>query len=340
MNVFADYLGHSDLYYSLHLLFEKRLKANLFRPIGPEWSEKGFLNPPSVDPAEEATPLNLAEVNQTDDIHYIPVKMELEDGYYTHKAITFSQFLRMDFDLIVTTFFEHERIFHKVLKRYKPNTAFIRQIGNIHEKPLGFCKNILLAQLTPMPPNVNYVIYHPEHYEGYCYTPPTNHNTVNNFANHLPSYPYDLDTWNKCESSLRGFTFKMYGTDGRDGPVPHLLMPQAMRDSAFVWHVKAQGGGGFVARQALASGRPCIIKKKYAVWHDELAKELFVDSVNCIDLDLGVERGIEKIREWSQPDSHIEVCKATAEKFKRDINFADEAERIKEWINNLRRRQN
>lgn len=42
MNVFVDYTLHSDLNYSLHLLFEERLKMNLFRPIGPEWQTKGF----------------------------------------------------------------------------------------------------------------------------------------------------------------------------------------------------------------------------------------------------------------------------------------------------------
>ena len=326
MNVLADYVGHSDLYYSLYLLFEKRLRTNLFRPIGSEWSRKGFYDPPSVDPAE----MN-GEVQLIDGVYHIPMKMETEGGYYTQKAITFNRFLEMDFDVVVTTFYEHEKIFHDVLRRYKPNTWLIRQIGNIHEKPLGFCRNILLATYEPMPPDIDYIIYHPEHYEGYCYTPPTNHRTIKNFASNLRSYPADLDTWDKCESSLRDFTFKMHGVDGRDGFVPHLLMPQAMKDSAFIWHVRAHGGGGFVARQALACGRPCIVKKKYAVIHNTLAKELFVDSVNCVDLDLGVERGIEKIREWSQPNRHIEVCKATAEQFKKDVSFADEAERIREW---------
>ncbi|GAH68791.1 unnamed protein product, partial [marine sediment metagenome] len=214
------------------------------------------------------------EVQVVDGIHHIPMKMEMDGGYYTQKAITFNKFLKMDFDLVVATMFNHEKIFHDILRRYKPKTAFIRRIHNIHEKPLGFCKNILLATYEPMPPDINYIRYHYEHYEGYCYTPPTNHNVIKSFLHNVPSYPYDLDTWNKCESSLKDFTFKMHGKDGRDKPIPHLLMPRAMKDSAFVWHVKAHGGGGFVARQALACGRPCIIKKKYAVIHNELVRHL------------------------------------------------------------------
>ena len=104
MNVLADYVGHADLYYSLHLLFEKRLRANLFRPMGLEWSGKGFHNPPAVDPADQN-----GIVQQIDGVHHIPLKMEVEGGYYTQKAITFNTFLEMDFDLVVTTFYGHEK---------------------------------------------------------------------------------------------------------------------------------------------------------------------------------------------------------------------------------------
>ena len=332
MNVFIDYMGHSDVHYSFQLLFEKRLKANLFRPWGVEWWNKGFFLP-IADPKE-----GNGEVQLIDDVYHLPMKMETEGGYYTQKAITFDTFLKMDFDVVVASFYQHEQMFYDLLKQYKPNTVFIRWIANIHEKPLGFTKNILLATYEPMPPGINYIIYHPEQYEGYCYTPPTGHNTIKNFANNLPSYPSDLHTWNECQRLLPDFTFKMHGADGIDDSIPHWLMPQAMKDSAFVWHVKSHGGGGFVSRQALACGRPCLIKKQYPVLHNTLAKNLFVDSVNCVDLDLGVERAAEKIREWSQPDRHIEICKAIAEKFNRDANFADEAERIKEWINNLLRK--
>jgi len=43
MKVFAD-LHHGDLFYSLQLLFEKRLKAELYRPVGIEWWKEGFWN--------------------------------------------------------------------------------------------------------------------------------------------------------------------------------------------------------------------------------------------------------------------------------------------------------
>ena len=338
MNVLADYIGSRDTYYALHCLFERRLGWNLYRPIGEKWREKGFhrlripigLDLPIRDRYGEIRYSDGVEL--IDGAYHIPMEMN-----YTQKGITFDRFLEMDIDVIVTSFYGHEKTYHDLVNLHKSNAVFARAIQNIHEKPLGFCRNILLATYEPMPPDINYITYHPEPREDYYYTPPTNHRTIKSFLHNLPSYPVDLDAWNKWESSLRDFTFKMHGTDGRDGPVPYLLMPQATKDSAFVWHVKGHGGGGYVARQSLACGRPCIIRKKYTVIHNTLARELFVDSVNCVDLDLGVERGIEIVREWSQPDRHIEVCKATAEKFKKDVNFTEEAERIKSWIRHLPR---
>jgi hypothetical protein len=34
MKILVDFVGHADLYYSMHLLFEKRLGHELYRPTG------------------------------------------------------------------------------------------------------------------------------------------------------------------------------------------------------------------------------------------------------------------------------------------------------------------
>jgi hypothetical protein len=43
MNVFCDF-HHGGLYYSMHLLWEKRLGANLCTMGGMEWFDKEFEN--------------------------------------------------------------------------------------------------------------------------------------------------------------------------------------------------------------------------------------------------------------------------------------------------------
>lgn len=345
MNIFADYL-HNDLYYSLHALFEKRLKGQLFCPEGFEWQEKGFvkIQPPipigkidTVDDIIQNPNIECEKLEIIDGIYNYHRKMELNGGHYIQKGITFDKFLDMDFDIILTTYWGHEEPFYNLVRKHKPNAILIRQIGNIHEMP-RYCKNVLWALYTPAPSNINYIRYHPEHYEGYCYTPPTNHNIIKSFMDDLPAYSNEINIWNQLEVFLPEFIFKMHGRDGYDGSLPHLLMPQAMKDSVFIWHVKPNGGGGFLARQALACGRPCIVNKNYSRLHDELADKLFKHKINCIDLSVtSLTKCVNLIKEWSEPDRHIEICKTVAKEAEKDMNFEEEAKQIKDWINILPR---
>lgn len=322
--VLADCVGHSDLYYSLYALFEKRLGMDLYRPTGGEdWSKKGILTTPIPD--EEGKP------ELRDGVYYVPMEMD-----YAQRAITFNKFLNMDFDIIVTTTRSNEEPFYNMIKSHKLNVKFIRQIGNIHETPTH-SENVLLGMLTPMPENINHMNYHPEHYGEYNYTTPSNRNTIKNFANNLPFYLDDIKLWESLKVSLPDFILKMHGEAGHDGAIPHRLMPEAMKQSAFIWHIKPHGGGGFVARQALACGRPCIVKKKYSNIHHELADNLFKDGINCIDFDLRTfDENVKMIREWSEPDAHIERCKIVAEAFKEDVNFTTESQKIKAWIEDIK----
>ena len=325
----------------------------LFRPIGLEWFHNGFwkiaepygnaadtidqyLGVPKVTWDSRKEPIQkYGDVELIDGVYYIPVKVGSDQ--YVQKAITFDKFLEMDFDYVVASYSPHDYPYAELIQKYKPNAAYIRQIGNAFETPKN-SKNVLLAGLWPMPPGTNYVVYYPEHDKQYCYVPPTNHNTVKSFIA-APLAEQDMPLFYEFESQLPDFTFRMHGILGRDGVISGDLMPQVIKDSAFVWHVKRWGCCGFVSRQALACGRPCIIKKHYCYEYHALATELYEDSVNCIDLDLGTTRqNVEKIRRFSEPERHAEMCRNTADKFKRDVNFDAEAEKIKQWLANLERK--
>jgi len=350
-NIFCDW-HHGDLYYSLHLLFEKRLEMNLFRPIGLEWFNKGFwkiaepygnapdtidqfLGVPNVTWGIDKEPIQrYGEVQLVNGVYYIPMKVASE--YYVQKAITFDKFLSMDFDFIIATHHLNESAYAELVRKYKPNTVYIMQIGNPAVQP-RVCRNVLLALNTSMPQGVNYIKYHPEHHKDYCYTPPINHTVVKSFLTNIHLTP-DYHLWTIFKRALPDFNFKSHGILCADGIIPGYLMPQAIKDSAFVWHVKPTGCGGFVDRPALACGRPCIIRSSYNRKNHTLVKEdMFQDSVNCIDLDVAtINESIEKIRYFSDPDRHREMCENTVDKFRRDVDFDEEAERIKSWINNLR----
>jgi len=350
-NIFCD-LHHGDLYYALHLLFEERLGYNLYRPIGLEWFEKGFWKiaepyhnaPDTIDQylgipkstwSKTKEPIQkYGDVELRDDVYHIPLRVP--GGSYTQKAITFDKFLKTDFDFIVATYNAHDQAYTRLAEQHKPNAICIRQIGNVFEYPV-LCRNVLLSEMTPMPPDVNWMRYWPETNREYRYTVPTNHSTVKSFIA-APLGEPNLPLFYEYEKLLPDFAFKMHGILGRDGVISAELMPQVMKDSAFVWHVKHTGCGGFVAREALACGRPLVVKNHLTRNYYNLEMDLFEDGVNCIDLDLGsMKDNVEKIRYFSDPERHTEMCRNTADKFRKDVNFDEEAKKMRAWLEDLKR---
>lgn len=349
MNVFAD-LHHGDLYYSLHLLFEKRLGMNLYRPIGLDWFKKGlwkiaepYGNPPDtigqyLNVPSAVGPYNIHKYGETqilDDVYHIPTKTPSD--WYIQKAITLEKFLKMDIDYVLATYDRHEETYSRLVSKYKPNATFIFQMGNIGWQ-VTCAKNILLAVDIDMPNGINYIKYHPEHHEDYCYTPPTNHNVIKSFINCMTNdYPEDLAWFTKYERLVPELTWKMHGILGRDGVVSNDLVPQAMKDSAFIWHVKSLGSCGFIPRQAMACGRPVITRTSYAEKWKTLARGIYEDSINCIDLDAGTEReNIEKIKYFMRPENHIRLCETTNQSFKQRVDLDEEAKAIKIFLEGIK----
>jgi len=339
----------------------------LYCPEGNEWFKRGFvtIRPPigcqkfeTINDIMDFPNDECEKIEITDGLYQYHRKMEVDKGHYIQKAITFDKFLEMDIDIILTTHFGHEQSFHHLVAMHKPNAKFIRQIANLHEKPSSYCKNILLqpiyhpADYEDEPPNrafkklgINYMFYYPEHYEGYCYTEPTNHKLVVNLAPDL--LPEDVESFNSFQSDLPDFKFVLCGRNPNvskevfpyalpNGFIPHLLLPKAIKDSAFIWYTKSHGGGGFTFRQALACGRPIIGRKHYSKLHAPMESEMYQHKINCIDLD-ETRKGPSLLREWSEPTQHIERCKNVAETFNRYMNFAEKAKEINTWIDTLPR---
>lgn len=360
MNILVDYMGHSDQHYSFHRLFETRLGYDMYSPDGEEWLKLGFIKVMPVIPPDE-----LESQETIDGITYYHRKMEPNAGRYVQKGISFEKFLKMDFDAVVTGCYVHEQSLHSLVAHHKPKAKFIRQIANIHEKSLGFCKNLLIGaayhpnDYDQQRPEVafkrlgfKYIMYFPEQYEGYEYVEPVNHKLIMNFAPDIASE--DRQAWKEISKALEphGFTFHMFGrgnsasccpsSEGRSatysGALQHILLPQAMKDSGFIWYTKPNGGGGFTVRQALASGRPVIVRRRYSSAHSMFECELFKHGVNCIDLDLvkrGVGHDVSMFLDWSEPQRHIRVCKQVVSEYENDTQFEKTAEKIRAWLEGL-----
>ena len=341
MNVFVDF-HHGDLLYSLQLLIEKRLGWNLYRPIGMEWYTKGFWNigDPYPNPADTAKQYLGIDDRTWDPYKNLNGDFTVEDGIYNvydpvhdvhQKAITFDKFKEMDIDIVIASYpFGHDETYKRLVAEHKPKAKLIGHIGNIGQQS---SLHDVLCSTAPFPVDKNIVFYHQEFdLSNYFYESPGEHRLVRSFINLLPL----ADLFQKYKEALPKFKFEAYGAGCPDGTVSSdEKIGEKMRESAFGWHVKPGGDGfGHVIHNWYASGRPVITHG--TDYLGKLAGQLLVDDITCIDLELdSFENNIEKIKYWSQPENHKEMCENAFKRFQLVVNFDREAEEIKHFFENL-----
>lgn len=185
MNIFTDF-HHAGLLQSLILLFERRLKGAVYRPIGMNWYHKGYWNVyPHIDtarqyleigntPKDNTPPLNVVKT-QNNDVY----KCQDIDSGETNKGITFEGFMALPIDFIIASIPQHLYPFKRLKSIHPNNPKLIYQIGNEWNIPTEHLKGID-AILCSAYVDINnfekipHVIYHQEFdTEVFSYSPPT-----------------------------------------------------------------------------------------------------------------------------------------------------------------------
>lgn len=320
MNILVDWIGHADLYYSIHLLFEQRLGHKLYRPspTDPKWA------------ALKVQTTTLADYCTTKYIDEDTNLIDMSWYKYQQEAISFRKFLELDIDIVLSTSWGNEVALDQIQRRYKPEAKFILHIANIHETP-QVAKNVMLSTLTTMPPGTNSIKYLPEHRKTFSPSLVTPERSINAFYNNMPVYIPEYNQFREAEKSLPEYSFKSYGMNNPDGSVPGEVLPKAMQDSMFIWHTKPLGCCGYTARQALACGKPLVVNKVHARNHMTLASLYLEDSINCIDLSVhSLPEAIELIKSWTE--NYSEVTKQVTNSVERHMNFSEEALKIGAWL--------
>jgi len=330
MNVFVDY-HHDALYRSFELLFEKRLGWNLYRPIGYEWYRNlcwRYSDNPAVVEQYLKIPENAV---LKDGIYYIP-----NQRYGTvHKCLTFERFKEFPIDIMIASIHDHEVPYHTLCGLHFNKPKFIRQVGNVNELiDFSIVKNVMFsAGFDPMPKDVNVVYYHQEFdLDHFNFEPPTNRNTIKNFMNCLPDSEFYY-LWKEYKKELSDFNWKMHGILGEDGILgKEMEIVKAMKDTTFIWHVKAGVEGyGHVIHNAYALGRPVITK--ISNYKGKMAEPLLEDLVTCIDLDKRTTaENVKIIRKLAQPEEHNKFCERAYQRFCEVVNFDEEFNALKHFL--------
>lgn len=348
MKIFADY-HHGDLYYSFHLLFEKRLGHTLFRPIGIDWFSEGYwkIGSPYPDPHDTAMqylstegytgtfPAN-AEYYVEDDIYY--TYQPAQDFY--HKAITFETFKKMDFDVIISSIPAHDKAYTKLLKKYQPCTKHICHVGNSGQT--SSCENIM-SSMHPFPVSSSQnVVFCRQEFDIniFKYIPFDYNSEEKRRVISILHYMQSLPLMREFGKKLSEHQFESYGCGMPLGDISiKRKMAQKMQEAFFGWFIRAPGfSDGYSGHTFLnwcASGRPLIVRlsdnKPYP------PSPILKPDINCIDIsNISIEEAIRKIREFSDPDKHRLICEEMFNAFKTNVNFDRDAEKVKAFLEVLK----
>ena len=344
MLIFSDF-HQQDLFYSLQLLFQKRLGYNLFRPIGLEWYKEGFWkvydHPDTAEqflgmrqgyqPKDGTLPLNDEIVPLHD--YYI---CKDEHNNSSNKAITLEQFKKMDIDIVIASIPQHIKPFKELAKM--KGAKFIFQMGNVFpEVNLNEIPNLMANTLPQnIPLTCNYIQYHQE-FDLNIFKPsdfsPTK--LITNFINILGNNGGYVD-YLSLKAEMPDWTFKSYGARNDDGIMNTTEeIATQMQRSAWGFHSKAMGDGyGHILYNWFACGRPIITR--LSDYKDKLGEELLVDMETCLLLDNRSYAELYYIISTLPPIKYDWMCQQVHNRFLDKVNYDLEEIKIKEFLSKLK----
>lgn len=339
-NVFSDF-HHGDLFHSLHLLFEKRLGYQLFRPIGLSWYPEYWHIADPYAPNHMPTVQQYLSISPQQMAFFANKIEKVEDGVYYcwqpsqetyHKAITLEKFKEMQIDIVISSIPSHDIAYADLIKKYKPNAKHIAQMGNVWGETS--VKNIMCsfpASLAKVRSDQNVVFYNQEFdLNIFKYTPPSNRKKITSFVNCLPM----SELYHQFKFALPEFEFKAHGASCPDECIaPLSRIAQIMQESMWGYHVKPGGDGyGHVLFNWLAVGRPLIIDMRYY----RHRRNLLIDRETCIDIGRrSFEESVRLIREYSEPSIHRKMCENVHKVFVENVNFDEDERKVRAFLEKM-----
>lgn len=353
--VFVDF-HHASLLNSLIMLFEGRLGGQVYRPIGLDWYDQGYWklyeHPATVAQylgVGGATPDGTEPLNDIEDrppIYGVYWCKDIE-SHSVNKAITIEAFKKIQFDIVLATLPQHIEPFKNLITQYQPSAKLIFQIGNAWSVEANGAPNVMASARIPnIPPEVNFIEYHQE-FDLNIFSPPRYEpefmqptNAISSFVNCFSIDGLFAEDWalfQKVEKLMPEWKFKAFGGQCRDGSANGAeAVAYEMKQSKFIWHTKKGGDGyGHIIHNAIAVGRPPIIKLEY--YKGKLAEDLLADGITCVAIDnLNPEQIVNKIQTFSPTPIYQELSDNCIARFRKMVNFDREEGKIRQFLDNLK----
>lgn len=348
MNIFSDF-HHQGLFYSMQILFEKRLGHDLFRPIGMEWFEEGYwkIND-ELDTAKQYLSLESVPSDGTQPLNALPYESkgyEKNERYYQlrdehhyalNKAITYDAFKEMPIDIVIASIPQHVEPFKRLA--IQKGAKFILQMGNVFsEIDLWKIPNLMTNTIPQnIPSNCNWISYHQEFPLNIFL--PTHKKPQKLISSFINVYPKNkgYEDYATLKSMMPDYNFRSYGGQCDDGCITGIdQLAAKMQESAYIFHSKYGGDGyGHILYNAMACGKPVITR--ISDYKDKLGEELLKDGETCFDLDRNSFEDIKVMIEDRPPFMYEYMSQKAYARFTELVDFGKEAQMIKEFLGDLR----
>lgn len=335
MNVLLD-IHHHDLFRSLYFLFKKRLNFNIYIPYGMEWNDVyNYANYPNISTTEQYLVGIKSWLNIANDLNDV-------------RFITLDEYKDIQIDISVASLLENIKPFCDLSKTFNKKTKNIIQVGNnfppncIDE--LG--KNLMSSSTVLFKlSSIKHKIFYHQEFDTNLFRPDYKLSNVKSvyslqhyFGTGIPPFELDFKIFNILKRIMPDFSYKCFGIGGDAGDV--VGIPQKISDviknCGFMFHVKPQGDGyGYIYHNSYACGKPVIYKSEYLFYNDiPMTPMMLFDEKTSIDLSkLTMDEVVEKIIIMS--NDYENVSNIVHNKFKSVVNFDEQFEQIKCFIENL-----
>lgn len=338
MRILSD-MHHSSLYSSFLYTLEGRLGHELYRQIGEKWFTQGFWK---INRQRDTIQQYLGTYGYqpTDGTPSLNNTLWVKDGVYyskdpntgqIHKAITYETFMEMDFDVIIASIPAHIEPFKKLAAM--KNAKFVLQMGNNWNVPYDKVPN-LMASVAPKSVPCHSVFYHQEFDTNvFSYEQPTKTKEIHNYMNVLHNYPEAYEYFLALEKEMPDYTFKMYGSQNRDGCISGIHnLAHSMKKARWIFHMKPGGDGyGHCLFNTFAVGRPLLVNKRY---YEGQLGGMMMDDTSSVIMDGLTPSDLAGIIR-NKEENNEEMSLVSYKRFTDNVNWEKEAKLIQTFMETL-----
>lgn len=348
LNIFADF-HHPSLYYSLHLLLERRMGHTLFRPLGLEWANAGYwkiidLCQTDYQRMEKLSEFLLPNIN----LLYYPESwnnvIEERSDYFLiapsgnipceQRGLSISQFLSAKIDVFLASFSWNIPVFQKLIQLFHPSAKLVVQVGNEWDLR-QFNNHNVMASVIEQPCEAKNIVFYRQEFDldTFFATSTFPDPLITSFIQAGFS-PEDEIFVNQLELSTK-YDFRFYGKQARDGHIGSIVeMANIMQRSKFGLHLKGDRDGyGHVIHNWSAVGRPVIFRSSQ--YRNCLGGKLLTHMQTGIDIDQMTNQECANFISSILDDRYVEMCQNVRNRFAALVDFEQDAYNVQDFLRRL-----